>query len=64
MNAVERIQEIFSKALERKAGPERDDFLTESCKDDSDLRNQVESLLLAHEIAGAFLEKTVLLPAP
>lgn len=63
MNAVERIKEIFSQALGKKAGPERDHFLAEAWREDSELRRQVESLLHAHEGAGEFLGKTMLLPA-
>lgn len=63
MNAVERIKEIFSQALEKTVGAERDHFLAEACQGDSELRHQVESLLLAHERAGAFLGKTIPLPA-
>jgi len=32
MNAVERIKQIFSQALEKAAGPERDAFLAEVAK--------------------------------
>ena len=60
MNAVERIKQIFSQALEKTAGPERDAFLAEVCQDDSELRSQVQSLLLADKQAGAFLEKTII----
>jgi hypothetical protein len=62
MNSVGYIKEIFSRALENKAGPERDDFLAEICRGDSELRHQLESLLLAHERAGEFLGKTILSP--
>jgi len=61
MNAVERIKEIFSRSLEKKPGPERDNFLAEACSGDSKLRDQVESLLLAYDGAGEFLGKTMLL---
>jgi eukaryotic-like serine/threonine-protein kinase len=63
MNTIEHIKEIFSKALEKKVGPERDEFLAEACRGDSELRRQLEALLLAHEQAGAFLGKTISLPA-
>jgi hypothetical protein len=62
MNAVERIKQIFSQALEKAAGPKRDAFLAEVCQDDSELRSQVQSLLLADNQAGAFLAKTLLVP--
>ena len=63
MNAVERIKQIFSQALEKAAGPERDAFLAEVCQGDSELGSQVQSLLLADDQAGAFLGKTMLVPA-
>ena len=63
MNAVERIQEIFSQALGKKAGTERVSFLDKTCQGDAELRHQVESLLLAHEGVGEFLGRTMLLPA-
>ena len=62
MNAVERIKEIFSQALEKPPGPEREAFLTEKCRGDSQLLSQVQSLLLADDRAGAFLGKTMPLP--
>jgi hypothetical protein len=62
MNAIERIKEVFSQALEKTAGPERDAFLTEVCQGDSELRGQVQSLLFADDQAGAFLGKTMLVP--
>lgn len=62
MNALERMKQIFSQALEKPAGPERDAFLTEACQGDSALRGQVQSLLLADDQAGAFLGKTLLVP--
>src|SRR5262249_44521997 len=35
---------------------EREDFLAEACAGDADLRREVESLLVAHEDAGTFLQ--------
>ena len=52
MNAEERTKEIFSQALERKSPGERENFLAEACKDEPEMRSQVESLLRAHEQAG------------
>jgi WD40 repeat protein len=54
---IQRQLDIFSTALERPAGPERDAFLTEACAGDASLRQQVESLLAGHEKAGGFLDK-------
>jgi hypothetical protein len=59
MNAMERIKEIFSQAIGKKAGPGRDGFLAELCRGDQELRHQVESLLRAYEGAGEFLVKTM-----
>ena len=59
----ERIKEIFSLALEKKSPAERDSYLAEVCQGRPELRQQVESLLQAHEHAGAFLRPTVTLPA-
>jgi serine/threonine protein kinase len=43
-----QVEEIFQTAVERD-GAERDNYLTEACGADADLRSEVESLL-AHEI--------------
>jgi WD40 repeat protein len=61
MNAVERIKEIFSQALEKKTGTERAVFVSEACGGDCELRREVESLLLANAGAGEFLGKTMVL---
>jgi serine/threonine-protein kinase len=50
-----KIQEIFQSAVEL-APEERRGFLNESCRDNPELRAEVESLLAAHEEAGAFIE--------
>ena len=57
------IKEIFSLALQTKAPAEREQYLAEACQGQPELRQQVESLLQAHEQAGAFLDKTVQLTA-
>src|SRR6266567_3195349 len=62
MNAEDRLKEIFSQALERKSPGERENFLAEACKDEPEMRSQVESLLRAHEQAGDFLGQTIKLP--
>ncbi len=51
----ERIKETFSQALHQRSPAERERYLTEACRDEPELRRQVESLLLAHEQAGEFL---------
>src|SRR6266704_5333678 len=46
---IQRQLEIFSAALERSAGPERDAFLAQTCASDDALRQSVENLLANHE---------------
>jgi eukaryotic-like serine/threonine-protein kinase len=55
----ERINDLFADALERAPG-DRAAFLDEACGDDAELRSEVDSLLLAHERAAAFLDSPVL----
>ena len=50
------LEDIFLAALEKGMPEERAAFLNAACKDDSDLRRQVERLLEAHPRAGGFLE--------
>src|SRR5262245_9461896 len=52
---IQRQLEIFSAALERPVGPERDAFLAQACAGDASLRQQVDALLAGHENAGTFL---------
>src|SRR4026207_408350 len=54
---IQRQLEIFSAALERPAGPERDAFLAQACAGDAGWRQQVDALLAGHEEAGTFLDK-------
>ncbi len=58
----ERIKEIFSQALEKKSPAERESYLAEACQGEPELRQQVESLVQAHEQAGKFLGQTMKLP--
>jgi len=53
------VREIFANALELKDHREREGYLAQACGQDSQLRQQVESLLSAHQEAGAFLQPTV-----
>src|SRR2546426_10204314 len=52
--------------MEKKSPAERDKFLAEACQGEPELRQQVESLLGAHEQAGDFLgqAQTVKLAEP
>jgi WD40 repeat protein/tRNA A-37 threonylcarbamoyl transferase component Bud32 len=51
----ERIREIFTRVLQQKSPAEQERYLTEACQAQPELRQQVESLLHAHEHAGDFL---------
>src|SRR5450755_427430 len=53
---------MYHLAREREPG-ERTDFLAEACKDDEDLRREVESLLAANRSGGCFLDQPVMLKA-
>jgi serine/threonine protein kinase len=54
-----KLEEVFSAALQRKAGPERSAFLDGICGDDSVLRERVEALLSANDSVGDFLQEPV-----
>src|SRR5215470_13487524 len=49
-----QIERLYHELLERSAD-QRTAFLAEACADDAALRRDVESLLKAHDEAGAFL---------
>jgi hypothetical protein len=53
---------VFAAALERAKGGPRRAFLDQVCVGDAVLRQEVESLLTAHEAAGQFLQPTAVLP--
>src|SRR5262245_28420677 len=55
MASADRFIEVFDQAKARPTGPERERFLSEACQDDPSLKDQVISLLDAHEAAGDFL---------
>ncbi|MHC4539384.1 MAG: protein kinase domain-containing protein [Planctomycetota bacterium] len=50
------IRSIFSEALGKKTPEQRKAYLDQACRNDADLRAEVEELLKAHEKAGDFLE--------
>src|SRR5262245_54497845 len=54
---IQRQLEIFSAALERPVGPDRDAFLAQACGGEASLRQQVDALLAGHENAGTFLDQ-------
>ncbi|MHC4539712.1 MAG: serine/threonine protein kinase, partial [Planctomycetota bacterium] len=61
MGDLERIKPIFSEALDKK-GADRESYLKEACREDPDLKVEVEALLKAHEGARDFLEAPVFDP--
>ena len=52
----ELVEDLFQEALEL-APERRQSFLARACGDDTDLRREVESLILADEQAGGFLAR-------
>ncbi|OAI56198.1 hypothetical protein AYO49_00925 [Verrucomicrobiaceae bacterium SCGC AG-212-N21] len=62
MAHADRLIEVFNEAKALSAGAERDAFVTTACADDPTLKEQVLSLLEAHEGAGRFLQKTLVFP--
>lgn len=55
----QRIKEVFVAALDLDP-PGRAAFLDEACRDDPDLRHEVQILLDSHEEAGSFMESPAL----
>jgi serine/threonine protein kinase len=53
--AAAQAEAVFAKALEFTAGAAREQFVAERCGGDVALRQEVESLLRAHDEAGDFL---------
>jgi hypothetical protein len=62
MANADRLIELFNEAKARPAGPERERFLGEACRNDPELQGQVLALLRAHEGAGSFLQHTLVVP--
>jgi serine/threonine-protein kinase len=56
-----QIEEIFHAALERPES-EREAFLAAACDPESEMRNEVQSLLAAHESLNSWYEKPIPLP--
>src|SRR5439155_5190007 len=52
------IEELFGQALEIRSAVERQEFLLRACADDAELRQEIATLLLAHEKAGTFLAES------
>jgi eukaryotic-like serine/threonine-protein kinase len=59
----QKIKDLFGAALERIPA-ERAGFLREACGDDASVREEVESLLKAHDSVDGILERTPNLPLP
>src|SRR5262249_41055865 len=51
----DQIDKLFHAALERPS-EQRADFIASSCAGDDELRNEVESLIEAHDRAASFIE--------
>ena len=51
-----RAKSIFLNAADRPAGPEREAFLAEACATDTELRREVDELLVHFEQVGSFLD--------
>jgi hypothetical protein len=62
MASADRLIEVFNEAKARPVGAERDHFLSEACRDEPELKQQVLSLLQAHEGAGDFLKNKQAIP--
>jgi len=59
-NKTEEVRFIFSEAYKKKTSQERTDYLNKTCRGDTDLREEVESLLKAYDSAEGFLEAPIL----
>jgi serine/threonine protein kinase len=55
-NRAQDVKAIFLESLNKKTGAARASYLDEACGANAELRDAVESLLLAHEKAGEFLD--------
>src|SRR5687768_4379697 len=58
-----RVQDVFAAALDCES-EERRALLDRECRDDAELRREVESLIVAHERSGAIEELSSRLSAP
>ncbi len=46
---------VFSEALAHRTGQDREHFLNQVCRNDTDLRERLDHLIRAHDEAGSFL---------
>ena len=58
----EKLEQVFSAALNKDSWAERTSFLDTACGDDTDLRTQVEALLRVHGQIGSFLDSSPIDP--
>ena len=63
-DSVDRCESIFAIAAVLTTARERAEYLEQACGNDSDLRGQIEVLLLAHEREGHLLDHPVKSPPP
>ena len=59
MASADRLIDVFNEANSRPAGAERDQFLSEACREAPELRAQVLALLQAHDGAGDYLKNSI-----
>jgi hypothetical protein len=55
----DRLKILFAQLLEKETTTDRQAFLAKVGLDNPELRQELESLLRAHEEAGEFLDKTI-----
>jgi WD40 repeat protein/serine/threonine protein kinase len=55
-NRAQAVKEIFLNALEIVSDLERETYLRNQCRDDAELRHEVDALLLENQRIGQFLE--------
>jgi serine/threonine protein kinase/tetratricopeptide (TPR) repeat protein len=60
MASADRLIDVFNEAKIRPTEVERERFVAETCGDDAELKQQVLSLLQAHDGAGGFLQPSPL----
>ena len=54
-----QLREIFDRAVEIPTGQHRKTYLDTACQGDDNLRQRIETLLIAHDSAGSFLESPI-----
>src|SRR5215510_5021650 len=59
----QQVKEIFTSALNYQSAARRA-FISNACQDDDSLRREVESLLMAHEKQGSFIDSPAYAVSP